>query len=114
MDIWTWATFPFVMGGPIRQAVKTDVEPASGPHDLGQGYAGYLVATPAGNTRVAEATTGALVGDTLEDVRRDVAEASSDTMRDQVAAAAEHARSARTIPTDEFWYLMKETRGKTA
>ena len=109
MHIWTWGRFPFIMGGPVRQAVKTNVEPTSGPHDLGQGYEGYLITTPTGNTRVAEATTGALVGNTLDDVRRDVANANPETMRDQVNAAAKHARSARTLTAAEFWRLMKET-----
>lgn len=109
MHIWTWGSFPFVMGGPVRQAVKTDVEPTSGPHDLGQGYTGYVITTPAGNTRVAEAATGALVGDTLDDVRRDVADANPETMRDQIAAAANHAHSAKTLTPAEFWRLMKET-----
>ena len=109
MYIWTWGTFPFVMGGPVRQAVKTDVESTSGPHDLGHGYEGYVITTPAGNTRVAEATTGALVGDTLDDVRRDVADASPEAMRDRVAAAADHVRTAKTMTPAEFWRLMKET-----
>ena len=97
------------MGGPVRQPVKTDVDPTSGPHDLGQGYEGYIITTPTGNTRVAEAITGALVGDTLDDVRRDVANANPETMRDQVAAAAQHFRNAKTLTPAEFWRLMKET-----
>ena len=102
MDIWTWGRFPFVMDGPVRQPVKTDVKPTFRPHDLGQSYEGYIITTPTGNTHVAEAITGDLVGDTLDDVRHDVANANPETIRDQIAAAAQHFRNAKTLTPAEF------------
>ena len=108
MEIWTLQYRPFTMGGNVHQPVKCDVE-VDGPHDLGGGYQGYIATAPDGRALVAEATSGAIVGPTLEAVRSDVADADPAVMADQVAKAIAQRASAAVLTPDEFWKSFRST-----
>jgi hypothetical protein len=82
------------MGGSVNYVLACDLE-CTGPHKLGKGYEGYLATAPNGKTFVGEATTGAIVGDTLESVRADIKAAKPAVMREQVKNAADEMKRAR-------------------
>ncbi len=110
--LWTYGHRPFVMGGSVDYVLACDVE-CTGPHKLGKGYEGYLATAPNGKTFVGEATTGAIVGDTLESVRADIAVAKPAVMREQVKHAAEEVKQARKQMSFEvngtafFWSALR-------
>ena len=105
--VWTLEYVPFIMGGAVHQPVATEVEP-QGEYDLGKGFKGYLIVAPNGKTFVAEKTTGAFVGPTVEAVRKDIADCKDiELMEKQVVEAREKVKFSRIIPTKEFWKLLK-------
>lgn len=105
---WTYGHRPFVMGGDVHYVLACDLE-CTGPHDLGGGYSGYLATAPNGKTFVAEDTTGAIVGDTLEAVRGDIASAEPEVMERQIAKATEDAKKAEVQDAATFWAAMRCT-----
>ena len=105
MEIWTLQYRPFTMGGKVYQPAKCDVE-VDGPHDLGGGYQGYIATAPNGRTFVAEATSGAIVGPTLEDVRGDISQADPAVMAEQVAKAIAQSATAAVITPEDFWQCL--------
>lgn len=104
ITIMTRAYRPFVMGGSVRYNVKTTVE-GDGPHDIGRGYQGYVIKTPKGGTRVAEATTGALIAPSLKEVREDIKQGDPVIMEKQIKEAAQAAKNANMLTPEEFWVL---------
>lgn len=64
------------------------------------------------NRRVAEVTTGAIVGQSLEDVRRDIESAvrtkeGKNIMNRQLEEAGPHSRAAEDRSSEEFWKSMR-------
>lgn len=110
--LWTYGHRPFMMGGSVNYVLACDVE-CTGPHKLGKGYEGYLATAPNGKTFVGEATTGAIVGDTLENVRADIESAKPAVMRKQVKNAADEVKRAREQMSFEvkdaafFWSALR-------
>ena len=105
VKIWTRAYRPFIMGGNVHAPIGCEVD-ASGPYALGAGYMGYLVVSPTGRTFVAEKTSGALVGPSLQEVRADVAAASWRVMEKQVDEALKLRESVVWLEADRFWRMM--------
>lgn len=108
MKIWTEAYRPFVMGGDCNAPVICNV-PVDGPFDLGAGQTGYLAVSPGGKTFVAESTTGAIVGPTVEAVRKDIKTADEAVMQEQLAHAKERVKRANPVSQSEFWRLLRAT-----
>src|ERR1035437_5919283 len=107
IDVWTEAYTPFLMGGDVHAPLLTTV-PAAGPFDLGKGFKGDLVTAPNGKTFVAEATTGAFVGPTIESVKKDVAGCNDIMMmKHKVFDAAELKKKARRVAPERFWSGLK-------
>lgn len=104
--VWTLASSPFRLGGPSMSPVSCEVE-ADGPHDLGAGFSGYLVTAPNGKTFVAEASSGAFVGPTIEAVRADVSAASPAVMKKQVEGAVYASKDATRWDEKRFWSALK-------
>ena len=101
--VWTEAYNAFIMGGDVRRPIKAKV-PVLGPFDLGKGYIGYLALHPESDSvHVAESETGAFVGSSLAEVRKDIQEAEESVMRDQIEAARKRADYAMLLPAAEFW-----------
>lgn len=104
--IWTRGHRPFVMGGLVHYVMAADVE-CRGPYALGQGYKGYLSTAPNGATFVSEASSGAIVGSTLKEVRADIDQGSPSVMRKQVEHAREDAKNAEVVAVEFFWKAMR-------
>ena len=102
MEIWATSYNPFIMGGNPHQPVKSDV-PVDGPYDLGMGYEGYLATSPDSGAFVVEATSGGIVGRSLETVREDIAQGDPALMVKQVENGRKERDRARTITPEEFW-----------
>jgi hypothetical protein len=94
------------MGGDVRRPISCDV-PVSGPFDLGKGYQGYLGVAPNGRTFVVESETGAIVGNTLENVIDDISQGDPDVMRRQIEKARETVKRAQEMSQDDFWRMLK-------
>lgn len=104
--IWSEFYDPFIFGGSCYYPGGIKVDPGT-KFDLGKGFFGYLVQNPVSKrTHVAEATTGAFVGDTLEKVRKDIATGDLEVMKNQVIKSAERAKSIRLMEPAEFWRRM--------
>jgi hypothetical protein len=108
VTIWIPAYRPFILGGDVNAPVSAEVDGSS--IDLGRGFKGYLVKTPAGGTVVAEAKSGGIVGQSLDQVLIDVREANLSVMRKQVREAVETSKRATKLPPDQFW---KHVKGAT-
>ena len=109
MDIYTECYQPFRMGGDLRQPISCTVE-ALGPFDIGKGFEAYVVCDPDGKTVVAEAISGGLVGDTIENVRKDVSEGNDAAMARQLDEGKEVMARSRHIEADEFWAMRNNRR----
>ena len=106
MKVFTMEYVPFVMGGNVWQPMCCEVE-ADGPHDLGDGYKGYVITAPNGKTFIAEETSGAFVGPDLKAVREDIETGDKSIMADQVADAVIQMKKAKERSQDHFWRKLK-------
>jgi len=106
VKVFTLGYFPFTMGGDVWQPICIEVE-ADGPHDLGDGYKGYVVTAPNGRTFIAEATSGAFVGPDLETVKTDIQLGDKEMMTKQVAAAVKQSKQAKDLTPEKFWSMLK-------
>ena len=102
VTIWKWGYFPFTLGGKVHRLIKCTVE-AEGPVDLGGGYSGYVVVAPTGRTYVAEASSGGLVGPSVEEVRDDIRKGDPHAMQEQIEAAKVKLAKAQEVSVDRFW-----------
>ncbi len=107
MKVWTEAYRPFMMGGDVNAPICALLE-VDGPFDLGGGINGYLATSPTGTIHVAEETTGAFVGMSIDQVREDIATADPAVIREQLAGAIERAKEATPFEEDEFWGMLQE------
>ena len=104
INAWTRAYRAFVMGGSVHYALVSEFD-CDYPVPLGKGFYGSIIQGPRGITRVCELTSGAIIGDTIEDVRRDI-EACEDIeyMQKQVRDGQAFKESANEIVSnEEFW-----------
>ena len=102
IEIWKWGYFPYTLGGKVHRPIKTTVD-VDDRVDLGGGYEGYVVETPAGECFIVEATSGAVIGSTVEAVRQDIAAGDPDLMRDQVSDSLLKRKNAQVLTPDEFF-----------
>lgn len=106
LKVWTAAYRPFMIGGDVRTPIATVLEVGE-PVDIGKGMTAYVIVSPSGQTFIAESTTGAFVGNSLEAVRRDVIFAPPAVMREQLERAAIEANRATLHSVDDFWRMFK-------
>ena len=106
--IWGIRYTPFVMGGRVNQEVKSEIE-CKALVELGQGYKGYVFQSKDGKWRVAESTSGALVGsgktfdEAISMVVEDVRTGDPKIMKRQVDSAVEQSKKiSQIIPEEEF------------
>lgn len=102
MKVFYYNYRPFIMGGSPHQYVACDV-PVEGPHDLGKGFEAYTVTTPSGRLFVIEATTGAVISDSLQQAQKDVEDGDSHTMNQQIEKAKEWMQRTTTVAEEQFW-----------
>lgn len=109
---WTPCYFPFTMGGPVWRpggAWLNCDDPIWHP----SGHAIALCHGPDGMTLVVEFTTGAVVGETLEEVTKDLNEGDPALMDRQVAKARDDRKQATVMEADEFWKRMANARKRS-
>ena len=104
--IYTEAYSPFIFGGDVRRPIACKTKAYMGPYKLGKGFEGYLLQVN-GKSYIAEKTTGALVGPSLEAVMKDIKTGKKSVMKEQVKQAKQRAAYAKIINEAEFWRRIK-------
>jgi hypothetical protein len=104
MRAWTYVYNPFVMGGNTHRAKGFEFEGVERV-ELGKGYYGYTLQSPNGKSIVVEEHSGAIIGNSLEDVRNDIDQGDSEVMKKQVEKACKEV--VIIISESEFWSLYK-------
>lgn len=106
MLVWTMGYFPFVMGGKVWQPIGTNVE-VSQAIPVGRGYKVYVVTAPNGKVFIAEATTGAFVGPSIESVKKDIETGDPKLMKEQVKKATATRENVKVLEPTDFWTRLK-------
>lgn len=102
MKIWTYFYNAFTMGGSCN--VPTGFETIlDNEVELGNGFLGYEVLTPKGNKIIVEKESGAIVGNSLEQVKKDITTSKIDVMNKQVKQACEESENVKIISENKFW-----------
>lgn len=107
ITIWTRAYRPFIMGGNVNAPIRIEAEGTA--VNLGRGFNGFSVPTPAGGEVIVDAASGGIVGTSLEQVRSDVAQGDLRIMRKQIADAVEDAKKAEPVEASEFWTMFNRS-----
>jgi hypothetical protein len=102
IKIWCSSYRPFICGGDVNQPLATKMS-AEGPMDLGKGVKAYLVKAANGKQYVVDAASHGIVGDSLEQVRKDVAKADIKVIRRQIKEAKERGKTAKFVTAEKFW-----------
>ena len=110
MKIWTIRHNPWVMGGRVDSPIATTVVPTSGPHAMPFDNTVYVVTNPAGGVHIIEASTGGMVGTSLDEVRQGLEQSNAAEISEQLEEAAVVAASAKVLTPDEFWDLFPDVR----
>jgi hypothetical protein len=105
--VWTYFKRPMTMGGSVLRPVgyKTLV---SHKLDLGKGFYGYEIKSPMGVTVIIEEKSGAIVGNNLDTVKKDIALSNIDTMQNQVNNAREKLKAVEIIDETKFWSIYEK------
>lgn len=80
------------MGGHVNYTLACDLE-CAGPIPLGRGFKAFTATSPSGKTIVIDSVSFGVVGDSIEDVKKDVAAGSLAVMRKQQREAKAHFKS---------------------
>jgi len=104
--VWMPNYRPFILGGDCRAPIVVEIDVA-GEYDLGLGYSGWLIISPNGKTFVAESETGAIVGNTITEVRQDIATADPEIIRKQIENAKITVSKAYIGTIEEFWKILR-------
>lgn len=107
LKVYTLSYRPFILGGDVNGPISTAAAVDSGPHKLGRGVSCYVVRKPNGGTVIAEATTGALIGPTLNQVIADVQSGDPQIMAKQMKQAMIDSKRATPVEPAEFWGRMR-------
>jgi len=104
--VWTigggmrWGIMRFG-GSSTNISAEVDV---TGPFKLGKGFIGYLAISPVdGSTHVVEAKSGAFVGSSIEEVRKDIKSGTVENMKAQVEKAVNESKYTTRITAEDFW-----------
>jgi hypothetical protein len=112
LRIWTEAYRPFIMGGDVYRPVATEVE--IGHLHIVEAAPDIRIVeltSPYGTQHIAEVTSGALVGNSMNSVLQDIAVAEPAMMARQIADAKVRGRRADNVEPDVFWRLLsRDTR----
>lgn len=106
---WTPCYFPFTMGGSVWRPGGAWLD-CDDPIWHSSGHAIALCHGPTGITLVVEFTTGAVVGETLEEVIKDLDEGDPDIMEKQVAKAREDRKQITMLEPEDFWLRIAKAR----
>ena len=104
MFVWKRTYSPFVMGGNVNRNIKTEInENDFTIIDLGKGFKGIFIEK--GKSKgVYEIESGGLIGDTVQDVKEDIAACEDISfMRKQIEEAKEEGAKAVVVSNEEFF-----------
>lgn len=100
---WTLGYFPFTMGGRVWRPMVATLA-CDEPVHAGKGFFVQVAHGPGGATKVIEATTGAVVGDTLEQVMADIDACDDvDLMKRQIEKAHDQFTDPVDVTEAEWW-----------
>ncbi len=107
--IWTlMKNSPFILGGDCNKWHPTGcIVDVTGPFDIGKGIKVFKAASPFYTEHFIDAESGGIIGDDLEQVKRDVEAADPKVMKQQIKEAKEQASKALKISPDKFWANLK-------
>jgi len=102
--IWKRSYKPFQIGGELRKNIATTVEAElSDLIDLGMGFKG-LVLKNNGQEYVFERESGGLVGDSVDQVRKDILDCNDiSLMCMQIMKAQKEGENAIEMSLEDFW-----------
>ncbi len=103
--IWTIRHRPFVMGGRVDSAVSTEVKIIE-EKQIGKGFYGFSFKTPKGTLKIAESITGAIVGDSFEEVISDIKNAPLKIIKQQIEdVKRELKKGCQRLSNQDFFKL---------
>lgn len=104
--IFTLARNPFAFGNRTYPIATEIQDPEWTP--LHKGFYAAAIIDTRGRSHVVEKESGALIGNTIEEVNADI-DACDDIsiMQQQVEKAKEQCKEAQVLPQDEFWNRMR-------
>ncbi len=103
--IWTYTYNPFIMGGNTRTSIATAITPIETREFSGIPLFSFI--TPRGTIRIAEGVTGAIVGNSFEEVENHILSASLDTIIEQLRSARKNRDEAKVLNNKDFFNLYK-------
>ena len=105
MVIWTYFTHDFTIGSrPTGCKVKIE-----GLSFESNGVQFYVVKTPSGRAAVVEATTGAIVGNSIIDVMTDVSMTKPEVMKKQIMTSRAQVAKIEVIDAERFWQMYEHS-----
>ncbi len=106
---WTYGYRPFVMGGNVNYIIATSLT-CTGPHHVGKGVKVYVAKAPNGRFRVCEKSTGAIIGDSLEQVKLDLKMTTPKMIKEQISKAKWDLdqMDVKKVTAEEFWAYFKK------
>lgn len=105
--VWTRAYRPFVMGGDVNYFIGTwlvveDLDEILTGHELVPKV--YQVTNPRnGTTHIIEPSSGAFVGNDIEEVLKDLEDADNEKIREQIRWAFQMSQEAEVLEPAAFW-----------
>lgn len=109
LTIWTEAYTPFIMGGDVNAPICTTVE-VDEAIDMGCGIQAYLITAPFGKTYVAESVTGAFVGNSIEEVRKNIEDGNEEVMCGQIEQSKVRVKKAHHLSPEDFWGRLEQSQ----
>jgi hypothetical protein len=109
MIAWTYFYNPFVMGGSTWQPEGCELEKTE-RIDLGAGFFGYKYVSPKGKTIIVEEKSGAIIGNSVEEVKNDIANSVIKVMTKQVEDACQTVKTVKVISQEKFWEVYDKTK----
>jgi len=104
-NVWTVFQNPWVMGGNVQQPTGFE-HLYNESYDIGCGFQGVVVTMPNGQTRVIELQTGGIIGNTIEEIRKNSIGCTEEQLQEQVDNAKHRwlrGRGLKFIDKSGFW-----------
>lgn len=103
MIVWTWAYNPFVMGGKTRR--KTGFNCNIDSFINVNGFNLAEIVSKNGKKIIVEKTTGGIVGNSFDDVVKDIASSDKETIEKQLKMMS--FSDGDIITEEKFWDIYK-------
>ena len=100
--IWTHCYQPFMMGGNVNSPIATKIGYIE-EKAVGKGFYAFSFLTAKGEIRIAESITGAIVGNSFDEVRKDIKESKKKVMLQQIEEAKEHSKNVMHLSKEAFF-----------